>query len=335
MSLNITNGIVLKTKKTITPKHHESEDTFENIFLGKSNDLQESLDNLITIREALAKVKYSSEAIEVLKTDVIFKQIIESNANPKVALDSTIKQSYENLLQEFISYGPFGAIPAVLYMLNKIKYDVEYIYRHNLHKVEVPTHRFSNVNLGKQNIYLPRYDEAVKILKGLKLLKGAIESFVKSPNIKITPIVAGLRELGFNITEDMVVKNYYKIDWKAVLGGNIGAFLGLALTPILGPALAAFAGINWSKSGSIIGSKNSGFLIDKGYNPTTFKNCCKEFYDLGEATEAMKRLRLPKTIENVEGAAEKLKFIKSAIKVYLSTLKTFGRGLLSAARTVS
>jgi len=284
------------------------------------SDVNDGICNLIKIDKALRDVNYSDDAVQVLSRDPIFKSIVDSDLDPARAIARFIKKSEENLLQDFLMWGPFVIITRYLRSIKRLR---KILNRVVIGQKDLTENRFDQ-ELFLGNIYLPKYQEVLLAFKGMDVMHKGILACHRNPKLDIKPLISSLRACGYKVTEESVVQNKYTVDWGAVVGSTIG----WAITLLTGGFGAPF--------GLIVGgpvahslSKNAGSLYDKGYNKQRFVSCCREMLikiDKLSELEGKSAATL-QTLGDDPEARGKVRFIKSVTKQYVKAIKNLGLGL--------
>ena len=306
MSFNITNGILISSESNILEDY-----LTKDYFIDKFVDLQESIDNLIIIKDALAKVNYSNEAIQDLKYDPIFKQIIESNVDPKVALDLAIQAGYEGIVSDFFKFGfrPIGAHKNWYIGVNakRIRKQLTRISSLSGDKLRFSPH----AKWVTASMNLPDYNKTLSLIKGADALRQGCLLFTKNPKAGIAPVIAGLQKMGVRITEEAIVKKNYETDSSA----KTGMILGFLVAGPLGMLVGGYLGNTKPE--------------DKGFTPKKMIDVANQYLKVVGHIQEIRDIRPPEKVNTIPDIDKKIKFVSSASKVFGKTLKFLGDGIVA------
>lgn len=260
-------------------------------------------------------------AIQFLSNDETFVNCFGTEC-PKEQIISRMESSNENLLQDFLRWGPAGMIAgAILARFSRIRSICAKA------KLIVDQEKFDNWTA--RSLYLPPAQKMKILMDGLEQLAKGIESTINDPKFDLGTLSEALRKCGIDVNPGKGdVSKIITTDWKAVAGSLPGQLL-------LGAGFGV-AGVIADSVGGHMASSNGGTLADKGYTKASLVDYADRIVKLIDMVYKLKDMKNQKGVhEEAENLSAKLRFVKKAIDVLVHTIKNVGRGMAAAIGHVS
>lgn len=281
----------------------------EMLDLFSSFEEDDSWNTVLNLAASIYTSKDPEAVIAAFDRDKDFHDNFNSNGRPALEnLIAYLESSNEGLWQDFLSHGPLGLLKGAFYesLIIVHKYCKKY-----------STKGFNKPVGDNHSIYLPHHSVFESSMKKLDMIYDACKNFLEDGEASIRNIKQVLIMSGVSVKDNGKISDLVNTDWASVRHYLIGRRFGMEN-----------------------GSANEGPISNRGWDTEKLidaaRTICVQIQKLKElkktpAKEMLKKLELEdKDFKN------KLRFYSNALRVYVSTIKILGRGVVcgfSATRT--